>query len=77
MTIFREYAGDAAYEIAVSQAPGQVKNKDTKDKDEAPPHYAVAVPPDHFVVLGDNRLEATDSRYHGLVPFAAIIGRKL
>jgi signal peptidase I len=80
MTIFLEHAGDAVYEIAVSRSPGEAKEKDPndgKDKDEAPPHYTVAVPPDHFVVLGDNRLEATDSRYHGLVPFAAIIGRKL
>ncbi len=72
MTIFREHAGDAVYEIAVSQPPDL-----DKDKDKTVPGYAVTVPPDHFVVLGDNRLEATDSRYHGLVPFAAIIGRKL
>jgi signal peptidase I len=72
MTIFREHAGDAVYEIAVSPSQDQ-----EKDKDKDPPRYAVTVPPDHFVVLGDNRLEATDSRYQGLVPFAAIIGRKL
>jgi signal peptidase I len=70
MTIFREHAGEAVYEIAAVQ-------NENKVGDKTPPAAAVAVPPDHFFVLGDNRLEATDSRYLGFVPFAAIIGRKL
>jgi signal peptidase I len=65
-TIFREHAGEAAYDIAVSQSPAAV-----------PPDVSMVVPPDHFFVLGDNRLHAVDSRSFGAVPFGDIIGRKL
>jgi signal peptidase I len=65
-TIFREHAGDATYEIAISQSPPVT-----------PADVSVVVPPDHFFVMGDNRLNAADSRSFGSIPFAAIIGRKL
>ncbi len=35
----------------------------------------VAVPPDHFFMLGDNRDDSADSRYIGFVPRALLIGR--
>lgn len=33
------------------------------------------VPPDHYLVLGDNRNNSADSRYYGFVPRDEIIGR--
>lgn len=35
----------------------------------------VTVPPDHYLVLGDNRDNSADSRYFGFVPRSALIGR--
>lgn len=35
----------------------------------------VAIPEGHYIVMGDNRLNAYDSRSWGLVPNASIIGR--
>ena len=65
-TVFRERIGDTSYEIAfdrslVSQAPD----------------LSVAVPPDHFFVMGDNRFDARDSRFIGPIPFSSIISKKL
>ncbi len=35
----------------------------------------VAVPADHYLVLGDNRHNSADSRYYGFVPRDEIVGR--
>ncbi|MDC8758374.1 signal peptidase I [Janthinobacterium fluminis] len=36
---------------------------------------AVVVPPEHFLMLGDNRDNSADSRYFGFVPRALLVGR--
>jgi signal peptidase I len=64
--IFRERAGEATYEVAISLS-----------SKELPPDVSVIVPSDHFFVMGDNRLNAHDSRSFGPIPFGSIIGRKL
>ena len=35
----------------------------------------LTIPPDSYFVLGDNRNDSEDSRYWGLVPHAAIVGK--
>ena len=65
-TIFREQLGDIAYEIAFTTPPRF-----------RPPDSSVTLPPDQFFVMGDNRLDARDSRYFGPITFSSIIGKKL
>lgn len=65
-TIFREQLGDATYEVAFATSPRFT-----------PPDTSITVPPDHFFVMGDNRLEASDGRYFGPIPFGSIVGKKL
>jgi signal peptidase I len=65
-TIYREQIGEVAYELAFVTSPRS-----------HPPDVSITVPADHFFVMGDNRFEATDSRYLGAIPFSSIIGKKL
>jgi len=37
----------------------------------------LVIPPDHYFMMGDNRINSLDSRYWGLVPRANLIGRPL
>jgi signal peptidase I len=65
-TIYREQIGDVTYELAFVTSPRS-----------HPPDVSMTVPTDHFFVMGDNRFEATDSRYLGAIPFSSIIGKRL
>ena len=64
--ICREKIDDATFEVAFLRSPKQ-----------RPPDASIKVPPDHFFLMGDNRLAAYDSRYFGPVSFESIIGKKL
>lgn len=64
--IYREQLDGAGYEVAFSNAPRQM-----------PPDASLVIPEGHFFLLGDNRFDAADSRYHGPIPFSEIIGKKL
>lgn len=64
--IVREQLDGVGYEVAFNNAPRQM-----------PPDASLVVPEGHFFLLGDNRFDAADSRYHGPIPFSEIIGKKL
>jgi signal peptidase I len=66
LAIYRETNGDACYEVALPE----------QAQPPPPPDVTVTVPAGRFLVLGDNRHQARDSRYLGCVPFEAIIGKK-
>jgi signal peptidase I len=65
-TIYQEQIGDASYEVAFETSPHS-----------RPPDVSIRVPSDQFFVMGDNRLEARDSRYFGPILFSSIVGKKL
>src|SRR5262245_31149734 len=59
LTILRETNGSATYDVAYPTATG-VKE---------PPSISLTLPANEFLVLGDNRYTARDSRYFGSVAF--------
>lgn len=65
MEIYLEHNGGKSYEVAYdSQATEQ--NRQGAN---------LTVPDGHLFMLGDNRYNAMDSRYHGAVPFKAVFGK--
>jgi signal peptidase I len=64
--LYRETIDGASYEVAVDPRTQQ-----------RPPDTEITVPPGHFFVMGDNRLNALDSRFFGPISFSSIIGKKL
>ena len=65
-TVFREQVGEVSYEVAFESSPRYT-----------PPDISITVPPEQFLVMGDNRFDARDSRYFGSISFASIIAKKL
>lgn len=61
-TLYSESNGGVVYRISLNGEP----------KAEAP--VSLAIPPGHVYLLGDNRNNAADSRYHGPVPISSIYG---
>jgi signal peptidase I len=61
-TIYSESNGDVVYRISISGEP----------KSQAA--VSLLVPAGHVYLLGDNRNDAADSRYHGPVPISSIYG---
>jgi signal peptidase I len=66
-TILRETNGSASYDVAYPTATGA----------EEPPAVSLTLPANEFLVLGDNRYTARDSRHFGSIGFDTIIGKKI
>ena len=67
LTIYREYNGEAAYEVAYPST----------DDGVVQPSVTLTMPAGEFFTMGDNRHGAQDSRYDGPVGFGQIVGKKL
>jgi len=65
-TIYREQNGTASYEVAILPTANS----------NPVPDMTTNVPAGQFFVMGDNRMDAIDSRTFGPIPFSAIIGKK-
>jgi signal peptidase I len=63
-----------------SVSPTNIPNVTAEWSVDLPRHIEgedLVVPPDHYLMMGDNRTNSLDSRYWGFVPRANLIGRPL
>jgi signal peptidase I len=65
MQISLETNGEASYEIAFGKHPPE----------KPPPDVDIILPPGQYFVMGDNRNEASDSRYRGPIAFEQIFAK--
>lgn len=62
--VYRETIGDTTRQIQLTPSQGAKSS-----------FNQVVVPPEHLLVMGDNRNNSVDSRYYGFIPEAEIQGR--
>jgi type IV secretory pathway protease TraF len=65
MPIFLETNGEASYEIALGKHPPE----------KPPTAVEITLEVGQFFVMGDNRNEASDSRYRGPIAFESIFSK--
>jgi signal peptidase I len=69
------FTGEAIFAI---ESYGAMRHSIELQRDRANPYRSfglVAVPKDHYLVLGDNRDNSADSRVRGFIPREEIVGR--
>jgi signal peptidase I len=66
--IFKEKNGDVEYRVAYNKEPPSTSARNI---------VRLTIPQNEFFVLGDNRDNASDSRFRGTVAYKRVIGKKL
>lgn len=62
--------------IAAERVLGEKRNIKLLPVDTPARHFdAVTVPPEHILVMGDNRNNSVDSRYYGFIPTSEVRGK--